>query len=724
MALDPALQAFLDAKRRREREELLAQLAQDQAIQARGVLDTSEFDASVEANRRAAEQASQPRSSGIAKGLLGLSGAGGGDGSLLGGLAAGADTLGLAGPQGVLDSVQTARAGINSQIAEATSFLDPAREAASGFRNQVSDAVTDATGFLDPVRDVQASLQGQPVSLGASESEESSDAGDIFGSIGRGITAGARGVGEFRSAIRGQTSLSSRQEAQDIQNEFNRFMQNEALYKTFQKEITPLVTNLDGDEQAAALDKKVEEFGERFGPNARTAARAVASSPHVLSQIDSLGEVLKDNPVAQAAYRAGDKEFSSYMQGEHFAQRLFKSPKVQAELKALRGKKSALIKNLESEGSPRSLEIAEGLRSGTGTVDDIREGQNTQKDGAALVGTNDAGFFDNSQLSLANTYSDSLNFTESKQGRRDRVARQKADEQLARDFVKAREIGPRISVLDTQTNETLLLNQNDPRLNKDPGRFKRVPPVRRTEEGGPGAFAPAIDLGRRNRGEQAKFQGEATFRESSASNMIDELGKLGPGLVGFKGAIADGTAGITEQIFSRDFSEKLNRWITASQRNPNGVDARTLAAFRVKARAFIARSVPEISGEKSGRITAAELALTEAALKILDPTASASQIEGALSAVLQLNLLEQDLNHALSGDPNFGENDLNTQTGWLQQVKDLKNVKFSSDPATDRQLRAQTVNELRRQRNSMNALAGGAHAYKLERQERAREFNR
>jgi hypothetical protein len=209
-------------------------------------------------------------------------------------------------------------------------------------------------------------------------------------------------------------------------------------------------------------------------------------------------------------------------------------------------------------------------------------------------------------------------------------------------------------------------------------------------------------IGKKSASKAAESAGRASTRLAQGMQAMKRLQEVGSGAIGPQAWLAEtGTKALSAMsLFSEnEWGDDWSQLITATERNPDGLKARELSFIRTQLRAFIARSVPEIAGEQSGRITKEELKITERALKVLSPFATLGQVQGAIVASYQMALVNQDMDRMIAGIPE--SYNLETLEGTNQLAKDLYQAGMRSMEI------AETIRVMQHHRRMVVEMGGG-----------------
>lgn len=159
--------------------------------------------------------------------------------------------------------------------------------------------------------------------------------------------------------------------------------------------------------------------------------------------------------------------------------------------------------------------------------------------------------------------------------------------------------------------------------------------------------------------------GEAARESASSiatiSSLLSEIEAVGEGAGGVRALLGSAGAGLLGQLnegLARGFSEVLT-----------GATPQEITSIRQRARAVVAQSITQLTGEESGRFTEAERAMTQEALRLLEPGASFEQIRGALGSAVRIAFVARDANEMLAGvELRF---DLDTNDGRVALLEEL-----------------------------------------------------
>lgn len=154
---------------------------------------------------------------------------------------------------------------------------------------------------------------------------------------------------------------------------------------------------------------------------------------------------------------------------------------------------------------------------------------------------------------------------------------------------------------------------------------------------------------------------EGASNIATFSSLLGELERVGPGAGGIRALVGSAGAGLLGQI-NQGLAEGFSEVIT-------GASPAEITSIRQRARAVIAQSITQLSGEESGRFTEAERQMTAEALRLLEPGASFEQIRAALGTAVSLAYTARDKNEIVAGiEPRF---DLGTDQGRRALMEEL-----------------------------------------------------
>jgi len=192
-----------------------------------------------------------------------------------------------------------------------------------------------------------------------------------------------------------------------------------------------------------------------------------------------------------------------------------------------------------------------------------------------------------------------------------------------------------------------------------------------TETGPPGSFTQSVtpkgkeDAARKKRG-QINVREEITNFLTAA--------EASPGATGVRGAVSEKVGGLISQVFGTSAGDSVSAVI--SDASPEEV-----RAVRTRARNLVAKLIPEISGDNSGRYTEQERAITEKAQASLDPTASIDQVVTAAKTLMSLSLEGEYRDDILENrKPQF---DIKDEAGQEGYVRNIMSLGLSEDAAID-----------------------------------------
>ncbi len=155
-----------------------------------------------------------------------------------------------------------------------------------------------------------------------------------------------------------------------------------------------------------------------------------------------------------------------------------------------------------------------------------------------------------------------------------------------------------------------------------------------TAQGPPSAFTGAPERPERRKSGAAARQSLGDVAQATA--LLRSLDRVGPGAVGVRGAFVESVGGVLQQ-FDDLFGGSLGRRI--SRFAAGGTEPEEVTAFRQQAKSFVARSVPDVTGEKSGRVTERELDIARDATRIDVLTGSFAQVRAAIEQGILLRFL-------------------------------------------------------------------------------------
>lgn len=159
-----------------------------------------------------------------------------------------------------------------------------------------------------------------------------------------------------------------------------------------------------------------------------------------------------------------------------------------------------------------------------------------------------------------------------------------------------------------------------------------------------------------------------------ATSLLRQLERVGPGAVGVRGKLSEEVGGVLMQL-DDVLGGETGRMI--GEKIAGGASSEEVTAFRQAARAFVAGSVPDLTGEESGRITERELEITREATRIDVLTGSYDQVKAAIEQAIVLRIARLERQALIAGiEPEF---DLSTDEGFLGQANKLERMGLS-DP--------------------------------------------
>jgi hypothetical protein len=194
--------------------------------------------------------------------------------------------------------------------------------------------------------------------------------------------------------------------------------------------------------------------------------------------------------------------------------------------------------------------------------------------------------------------------------------------------------------------------------------------------------------GKRGREEAAELAATAAGNLANIAAVNLTADSIIEGATGLSGLIVENIAGPVGQL-NKSVGDNISQIVA-------NADVEEITSFITKARSIIAKSVPTVVGEESGRITREELRITERTTKLADTMASFPQAKAALGSLVHLNALTLDRHRAEAGLPRRFE--LSTVDGRLRMAERLENFGLKSREIVD------TINSLIAQREELAAL--------------------
>jgi hypothetical protein len=147
--------------------------------------------------------------------------------------------------------------------------------------------------------------------------------------------------------------------------------------------------------------------------------------------------------------------------------------------------------------------------------------------------------------------------------------------------------------------------------------------------------------GEKERRGAAEISRAIAGRKTQISDLLGQMKELGPGAAGVRASIARWSSGLLGQL-NRDLGQNVAKLIS-------NATTEELQQLHVSARALIASSIQQLTGEESGRITEAERQLASQALALLEPEASFDQIVAAAEMLSILTELQFERAKVVSG---------------------------------------------------------------------------
>jgi len=138
--------------------------------------------------------------------------------------------------------------------------------------------------------------------------------------------------------------------------------------------------------------------------------------------------------------------------------------------------------------------------------------------------------------------------------------------------------------------------------------------------------------------EQGKYLGVA----AQSAKLLRTMKRLGSGVTGIRGAVADVLGGFFGQI-NKDFGALTTRVITG------GASPVELESFRSQAQQLIGKSIEPFTGEETGKISEPERRIAEEGVRAKKKLASEPQITAALQNIIIASLLATDRSRITSG---------------------------------------------------------------------------
>ena len=171
--------------------------------------------------------------------------------------------------------------------------------------------------------------------------------------------------------------------------------------------------------------------------------------------------------------------------------------------------------------------------------------------------------------------------------------------------------------------------------------------------------------------EEEREESAAAARESAAdiaqaTSLLRGLDRVGPGGVGIRANTVIELGGVLQQLddaLGTSIGGQITRAIAG------GVEPAEVVRFRAQAKAFVANSVPDVTGEEGKRITDRELAIAGQIARIDTATASLSQVRAAIESAIILRYLRATRQGQIGGvEP---EHDIATHEGRLAIAEQL-----------------------------------------------------
>ena len=146
------------------------------------------------------------------------------------------------------------------------------------------------------------------------------------------------------------------------------------------------------------------------------------------------------------------------------------------------------------------------------------------------------------------------------------------------------------------------------------------------------------------------------------------IAEKGDNISGLRGSIVGGAGGLVEQIFGKDAAKSLSKLVATHKGKDVSPEERS--AFALKARQIVAANITAVTGEESGRFTEMERRISEAATRLIDPTASSGEIAAALDVLTGEQIILRDYNRAKIGQK--PKHDLTKKSGVVAFLRSLE----------------------------------------------------
>ena len=195
----------------------------------------------------------------------------------------------------------------------------------------------------------------------------------------------------------------------------------------------------------------------------------------------------------------------------------------------------------------------------------------------------------------------------------------------------------------------------------------------------------------RTRGEARQAARESVGTVSSAIGLLDDVRTLGRGATGLRRVVGQGLGGLVGQ-----FDGELGRTITEFVTNTN---PQRLADLRTRASALIANSIATLTGEEE-RISDTERRIADEALQLNQALSTPESVEGAVFALVRLNIVNAERKSIESGKPPlFGAG---TEAGDRATIRKLT----AAFPTLANTQMAQLLRDLRQQNRETRLIEG------------------
>ena len=225
---------------------------------------------------------------------------------------------------------------------------------------------------------------------------------------------------------------------------------------------------------------------------------------------------------------------------------------------------------------------------------------------------------------------------------------------------------------DTETNKLAFVTEED--ISSGGGRYQPVPGGMKMTSDGEGGFSLTMgdqalgagtELTKRDLSKVSMASTEFAADLAAGADLMGRLRGMGAGVSGFRGAIGEAGGAISSVPGLGAAGELVTETAT-------GVSQRELAGLKTDSRAYIAKAIPEMTGEKGSRVTGTELAITQDALKVIETAASHEQVLGAMETALAAKFTSRvKIEYMRTGKALYDMSGANQDAGRTKLIEDI-----------------------------------------------------